>query len=83
MNLGRELRRGRELFSSYRVSSRDGRLQSGSRDEAEMNACSRGREMRLRRKRAVGVALPRAIASLFLLADGCVWSGIWSELDAS
>ena len=29
------------------------------------------------------VALPRAIASLFLLADGCVWSGIWSELDAS
>ena len=35
MNLGRELRRGRELSTSYRVSSRDGRLQSGSRDEAE------------------------------------------------
>ncbi|KAF3537116.1 hypothetical protein F2Q69_00019416 [Brassica cretica] len=31
----------------------------------------------------VGSRLPRAIASLFLLADGCVWSGIWSELDAS
>ncbi|KAF3516837.1 hypothetical protein DY000_02059339 [Brassica cretica] len=49
MNLGRELRRGRELSTSYRVSSRDGRLQSGSRDEAETDACSRGREMRLRR----------------------------------
>ena len=40
MNLGRELRRGRELSSSYRVSSRDGRLQSGSRDEAETDASS-------------------------------------------
>ncbi|KAF3521762.1 hypothetical protein F2Q69_00046817 [Brassica cretica] len=48
MNLGRELRRGRELSTSYRVSSRDGRLQSGSRDEAETDACSRGREMSLR-----------------------------------
>ncbi|KAF3545534.1 hypothetical protein DY000_02004185 [Brassica cretica] len=27
------------------------------------------------------VALPRAIVSMFLLADGCIWSGIWSELD--
>ncbi|KAF3519882.1 hypothetical protein DY000_02063517 [Brassica cretica] len=43
MNLGRELRRGRELSTSYRVSSRDGHLRSGSRDEAETNACSRGR----------------------------------------
>ncbi|KAF2614911.1 hypothetical protein F2Q70_00012161 [Brassica cretica] len=63
---------GRELSTSYRVSSRNGRLQLGSRDEAEMNACSRGREMRLRRTRAVGIALPRAIASLFLLADGSI-----------
>ncbi|KAF2561504.1 hypothetical protein F2Q70_00018037 [Brassica cretica] len=49
MNLGRELRRGCELSTFYRVSSRDGRLQSGSRDEAETNACSRGCEMRLSR----------------------------------
>ena len=34
---------GRELSTFYRVSSRDGRLQSGSRDEAEMDVCSRGR----------------------------------------
>ncbi|KAF2600506.1 hypothetical protein F2Q68_00012011 [Brassica cretica] len=40
MNLGRELRRGRELSSSYWVSSRDGRLQLGSRDEAETDASS-------------------------------------------
>ncbi|KAF2576516.1 hypothetical protein F2Q70_00003490 [Brassica cretica] len=54
---------GRELSSSYRVSSRDGRLQSGSRDEAEMDACSRGRELRLRRTRAVGALSDRVFAS--------------------
>ncbi|KAF3506289.1 hypothetical protein F2Q69_00003395 [Brassica cretica] len=42
MNLGRELRRGCELSSSYR------------RSQVETDACSRGREMRLRQTRAVG-----------------------------
>ncbi|KAF3505767.1 hypothetical protein F2Q69_00004155 [Brassica cretica] len=47
MNLGCELRRGRELSSSHRVSSRDGRLQSGSRDEAETDASSSYRVRKL------------------------------------